>query len=89
MNFLKRIWPWWSLATAVFGALVVYNALFVSGNLADALAGQPPLGDESTLQIVTLVVVGLALIVGGILFAIIGWSGRQRGLRRGSSTSWT
>jgi hypothetical protein len=52
--------------SVVLGLVVVTNTLFVSGNLADALAGQPPLGDESTAQLITLIAAGALLVVGGL-----------------------
>ncbi len=61
----------WPIASVVLGLVVVANTLIVSGNLADALAGQPPLGDESTAQLITLLAAGGLLVVGGVIAFVV------------------
>jgi hypothetical protein len=68
----------WPIVSSALGCLVVINTLIVSGNLADALAGQPPLGDESTAQLVTLLAAGGVLIIGGITAFVMRPPSRRR-----------
>jgi hypothetical protein len=75
MNRITLLRRWWHIGTAALGLLIVANTGFVAGNLADALAGQPDLGDGSAPQLVTLFVIGLVMVVGGAVFAVLEWRG--------------
>jgi hypothetical protein len=66
---ISRGWP---IVSVVLGLVIVLNTLNVSGNLADALAEQPPLGDDSTAQLITLLAAGGLLVVGGLTALVVG-----------------
>jgi hypothetical protein len=60
------------VATVILGALTLFCDLALTGDLADALAGQPAsLGDAGAAFSIALLVAGFLLIIGGITSLIL------------------
>ena len=66
-----------SIAMVVFGIVVAACDMNLTGNLADALAGQPAsLGDNGTAFTVVLLMVAMLLVAGGILGCVLSFARR-------------